>query len=60
MKMSDKLVQLDKPTSEINVYGGKVTRVKQDRLGRVYIWVESKDISEVGVAHERGFRRMKR
>jgi hypothetical protein len=60
MEMSDRLVKLDEPTLEINVYGGKVTRAKQDSLGRVYIWVKTKDIFDDGHAHERGFRRVKR
>ena len=39
MEIREDLVKLDKETKQIKVYGAKVVKAKQDRLGRVYIWV---------------------
>jgi len=35
------MVKLENPTKEIHIYGGvRITKAKQDKLGRVYITVE--------------------
>ena len=40
MEMTKKRIKLDTPTKEINVVVGRIRKAKQDRLGRVYIWIE--------------------
>lgn len=40
MELTKKWIKLDKPTSEINLVKGKIRKAKQDKLGRVYIWME--------------------
>jgi len=40
MEIRADMVKLDEPTTEIHVYGRSIRKVKQDKLGRVYITVE--------------------
>ena len=40
MELTKKRIKLDKPTNEINLVDGEVRKAKQDKLGRVYVWLE--------------------
>jgi hypothetical protein len=41
MEIGREIIKLDKPTTQVKVYGAEIKKAKQDRLGKVYIWVKN-------------------
>jgi len=39
VELGNHRIKLDKPAVEINIVNSEIAKCKQDKLGRVYIWL---------------------